>query len=116
VGGPDVPRSEELGEDGVPRGQLLGRALVDDLAALEHDDVVGESQQRRAVGDRHHRAVRGERGQTVDDTPLQIGGGNGAVTSSSSTTRGSATKVRPIDTSWATASDSSSPPSPTTVS
>src|SRR5207249_10319088 len=48
-----------------PREQLVVRAALDDLAVLEHQDLIGALNRRQPMGDDERRPAAAERPQTV---------------------------------------------------
>ena len=71
--------------------QLVVRAALDDLAVVEHDDLVGVADRREAVRDRDRRAPVGELVERLLD--LVLGRVSSELVASSSTSTGGLRRI-----------------------
>ena len=98
------------------REQLLVRAALDDLAALEHQNLIGAANRRQPVRDDERRAAADAATAGRPESSISLSLSRLDVASSSSRTRGLARIARAMATRCRWPPDSRTPRSPTTVS
>src|SRR5688572_52508 len=64
---------EQVGVAALPRHELLVRAVLDDAAFVEDDDLIGVPHRREAMRDQDRDAVMRQRAEVLEDLRLGLG-------------------------------------------